>query len=122
TFTVKVTATDKDGATSTAAATCQVVVSQPPPPPPPAILQSDPLNPGKQMLVVNGGTGADAITLSAGANGSVTVVVNGAAAGTFAPTGRIVINGGDGADLVTVPNTIARNVEIYGGAGNDTLL
>jgi hypothetical protein len=111
TFTVRVTATDKDG--GTAVATYTVTVSA-------AALEDDPLHPGTQMLAVGGTDGDDVIRLSA-AGGGVGVWIGGVSQGTFAPTGRVVVLAGPGDDLVTVDPDVTAPAWLYGGAGNDRL-
>jgi VCBS repeat-containing protein len=81
-------------------------------------------------LYVFGTAGADTVHISADGAG-VQVTINGASAGTFAPTGVVRVFGGDGDDLITVGEGVtlpavlageAGNDTLVGGAGNDTLL
>lgn len=115
TYTVRVTATDKDGGVS-AVATHTVTVSA-------ARLAGG-------VLTIGGTAGTDRITLRpADRYGNVSVVVNGTTVGTFRPTARVVVYGGAGDDTVELltarisRKTYAIGVRafLFGGAGNDTL-
>jgi uncharacterized repeat protein (TIGR01451 family) len=90
-YTISVTATDKDGGTSTAA-TLGVTVALA------AMNGND--------LLITGGSGNDSIVLTPGTNpGDWVVSVNGTNAGTFHPTGSVQINGNGGTDTVTLNGT-----------------
>ena len=93
-----------------------------------AQLTSDPLNPGQQMLLVNGTSGDDAIKLTVNdTKDTVSVSVSNVLVATFATTAtfssasRIAVYGNDGNDAITHGGGFNRAVELYGGAGNDTL-
>lgn len=113
TYVVTVTATDKDGGVSDPVSqTVQVV---------PAAVLPDPDNPGSQVLFVGGTMDDDHVQIVPGNSGEVKVLVNGKSQGDFPATSRIVIFGLDGDDNLNVANSIKTPVEMYGGAGNDTL-
>jgi ribosomal protein L35AE/L33A/urease beta subunit len=115
TFTVSVTATDKDGATGLAVTqTVQVDLVQ---------LQGG-------DLVVGGSAGDDTIVLRpADAAGAVQVTWNGVDLGAFNPTGKVLVYGGDGNDTIQLaalpgdPEAVpfTRTAMLFGGEGNDTL-
>jgi uncharacterized delta-60 repeat protein len=113
-YTIRVTATDKDGAVSAVAVwTVQIAQVQ---------LTADPLYAGWSMLVASGTTGDDRIDFRAGeAAGAVIVTVNGAVAGTFTPTSRILAYGWAGNDSIRVDKKIALSAWLYGGDGDDDL-
>ena len=122
-ITVSVTATDKDGGTSATAASTVVNVTGVS-----AQLTSDPLNPGQQMLLVNGTSGDDNIKLTVNDNkDTVSVSVSNVLVATFTTTAtfssasRIAVYGNDGNDTITHGGGFNRAVELYGGNGNDTL-
>jgi hypothetical protein len=90
-YTISVTATDKDGGTSMAATEAVSVVK--------AELQG-------ADLAVGGTTANDNFTYTPGANaGDVVVTLNGTSLGTFHPTGVINTYGGSGTDSVVVNGT-----------------
>ncbi len=115
TYTVSVTATDKDGATGPAVTqTVQVDLAQ---------LQGG-------DLVVGGSTGDDVIVLRpADAAAAVQVTWNGVDLGAFNPTGKVLVYGGDGNDTIQLaalpgdPEAVpfTRTAMLFGGEGNDTL-
>jgi hypothetical protein len=114
-YTVSVTATDKDNGTGPAATQGVTVV--------PAELQGG-------DLYVGGTPGADTITVQpADANGTVDVVVNGQDQGMFVPTGQVVVYGQAGDDVIQVVplssggGTVTLNlpVVLFGSDGNDVL-
>jgi Ca2+-binding RTX toxin-like protein len=114
TYTVTVTATDKDGGVSDPATHVIEVKA--------AGILPDPTDPTKTALYVGGTTGNDKIKiLPVGSSGAYEVFVNGVSKGTFSPTGRIIIFGQAGNDSIDVPNTVSLPVEMYGGAGDDRL-
>ena len=114
TYTVTVTATDKDGGVSDPATHVIEVKA--------AGILPDPTDPTKTALYVGGTTGDDKIkVLPVGSTGAYEVFVNGVSKGTFSPTGRIIIFGQAGNDSIDVPNTVSLPVEMYGGAGDDHL-
>src|SRR5262249_43210544 len=115
TYTVQVTATDKDGGTS-AAATHTITITA-------VALQADPCDPTKTALVVGGTGGNDTILFNPGSNaGTVQALVNGVSQGTFSPTGRILAYGQAGDDDIRVAGGITLPAWLYGGAGNDRLM
>lgn len=76
---------------------------------------------GGNLIVTGTGAGEVIDILSAGTAG-VDVYVAVQHLGTFAPTGRIIVNGGGGNDAITVSTDVALNADLFGGAGNDTLV
>jgi len=113
-YTIQVTAVDKDGAAS-AAVTWNVTVQ-------PVYLQDDPLNPGKTMLVVAGTANRDHIVITGhGKHGDVRVRLNGSSLGRFEPTSRIVVYGNAGNDFIVATGHVEVPVWLYGGEGNDFL-
>ncbi len=135
-YTVKVWATDTDGLQSTQPASMTVSVTA-------VAMQGG-------NLIVGGTTGADTIVIKpADTAGDLAVTVNGAAQGSYHPTGQIVVYaqagddhvqlqtakigkttvwvkvpailfGGDGNDNLDASGSTANNI-LVGGAGNDTL-
>jgi Ca2+-binding RTX toxin-like protein len=105
TYTVRVTATDKDGGTSDAAESpVSIAVAE---------LQGD-------TLAVGGSTGADVIGVSSSKNGAI-AAVNGVTYGFFAGVTRVVVFGQAGDDVILVAGNVAVPAEVYGGDGNDYL-
>jgi hypothetical protein len=105
-YTVQVTATDKDGGQSD-----------------PAILQITILDIELQgdTLVIGGTTGADTIQVNPGSGSApIQVSLNGVVE-SFTGVGRIVIYGQDGDDNIQVVGGITLPTELHGGGGNDTL-
>jgi Ca2+-binding RTX toxin-like protein len=84
-----------------------------------AALVDDPLNPGRQMLVVSGTSGDDVIRITRARRG-VRAVINGVAQGIFNAASRIEIFGDAGDDSIDLAG-VALSVVIRGGAGNDTV-
>jgi Ca2+-binding RTX toxin-like protein len=113
TYTIRVTATDKDLGTSHVATTGVTITV--------AMLLPDPCDPGLQALFVGGTAGKDDIGLSPASGGAVEVRVGGSLVGTFQPTGRIVVYAQAGDDDVQVAGSIARSAWVYGGDGDDRL-
>lgn len=111
-FTVKVTATDKDGDTS-AAGTHDIQVVH-------ALVLPDPNQPGFDALFVYGTAGDDDIEILPAASG-VEARLNSGSLGTFQPTGRILVFGRAGNDTLTVAPGITQEAWLRGEAGNDTL-
>ncbi|MBI1915182.1 MAG: PKD domain-containing protein [Planctomycetes bacterium] len=105
TYTVQVTATDKDGGVSsmaTGSITIQAVGLQ------------------GGTLVVGGTTDTDTLRFTPTSNGDIQVTINNVDQGTFTGLTRLVAYGQAGDDMllaagVTIP------VELYGGDGNDLL-
>jgi VCBS repeat-containing protein len=118
TFTVRVTATDKDGgASAPASASAPITIRA-------AELQGN-------VLVVGGTPGGDTVVIKpVDGNGNLSVTVNGAGLGTFHPTGRIVVYAQAGNDTVQLAQSAKIKGNIYsvgvqavlfGGDGDDTL-
>ncbi|MDB5386251.1 MAG: cya 3 [Planctomycetaceae bacterium] len=103
--TIKVTATDKDGATSSVVSKSISVA--------PILFQDG-------VLSIGGTSGNDQIRVKDLGNGNVQVSLNGTSLGRFTPQ-LIRIYGGDGDDRIQVDSTARMPVELYGGAGNDSL-
>ena len=114
TFTVQVTATDKDGGTSNVATHTITITA--------VGLQDDPLYPGQKMLAVGGTAANDSIVFNPGGRGrGVKVLINGASQGVFQPTSRIVAFGQDGNDNIQVAGGVRLAAWLFGGGGNDRL-
>jgi hypothetical protein len=141
TYTVKFTAADNRGGTTSVTRVLNVLS---------AGYKPDATTPGKTALYIFGTTGNDTITVApANTTGGLFVTVNGKLQGTFAPNGRIIVDamgsndsvtfvsrtinrtvvqvgqsailmGGDGNDKLNVSGSKAANV-LSGGAGNDVL-
>src|SRR5262249_9874635 len=107
TYTVTVTATDKDGGTGAASQTITVVAAQ---------LQGD-------TLYVGGTTGDDVVLLSqSGSDGhAVAVSIKGVSVGTSTGVNGVVGSGQAGNDALQATGSLALPVELYGGEGNDRL-
>jgi Ca2+-binding RTX toxin-like protein len=113
-YSVRVTATDQDGASS-APVTHTIQVKE-------AGLQADPLKPSKTALVVGGTPGNDQIVLKASAaSGRVRAFLNGVNLGAFLPTARVIAFGQGGDDVIQVIGSLKLPAELYGGDGNDQL-
>ncbi|HMC67265.1 MAG TPA: calcium-binding protein, partial [Gemmataceae bacterium] len=85
-------------------------------------LQTDPCDPTKTALVVQGTLGNDTIVFTPGGNtGDISVKLNGASLGTFHPTGRIIAYGLAGDDDIQVAGSIDLSAWLFGGDGNDRL-
>ena len=154
TFTLTVTAVDgdadrpDDSTSGTASKTVVVVEPTPPPPPPPppsavAELRTDPSNPSRRALFVNGTSGSDFfIVAPIAAYGTaaqkaahprgVQVFFNGASQGIFDDPSRVIVYGNAGDDRVWVAGTtpdddyacssvggLALPTWVFGGDGND---
>jgi Ca2+-binding RTX toxin-like protein len=122
TFTVKVTAVDSAGASSTPASAAVGVTA--------AALETDPTNASQTALFVGGTTGTDAITIApADASGNLLVTVNGVNAGPFHPSGHIIVYAQAGNDTIRLVSKYLSGKTVYvtapaflfGGGGNDTL-
>jgi uncharacterized delta-60 repeat protein len=112
-FTVRVTATDKDQGTGPAA-TLPVSVRA-------ATLEPDPVDGSRTALFVGGTLGNDTIRLQPQGGSGVKVLLNGASQGVFTPTGRIVVYGQAGDDDIRVSEDIRLPAVLFGGDGNDRL-
>jgi Ca2+-binding RTX toxin-like protein len=77
----------------------------------------------QQPLLVMGTDGNDWITIDQGADGSLTVTINGVAQ-VIAPADvpRLVIDCADGDDTVIASPDVTQPLTILGGRGNDTIL
>jgi VCBS repeat-containing protein len=115
TYTVQVTATDKDGAVST---TVQQTIT----------VKAVDVQEG--TLVIGGTTADDNISVApADASGNLAVTINGASQGTFSAPAQIVVYGQSGNDQIKLtskkfgPTTyyVAVPAALFGDAGNDTL-
>ncbi len=117
-FTVRVTATDKDGAEGTEA-THPIRVSV-------TGVVPDPLNPGMNMLVVEGTSGDDSIEVSSRrvrGERFIDVVVNNVELGSYESTlSRLVVYGLDGDDSILVSADVGVDSWLFGGAGHDLLM
>lgn len=115
-YTIQVTAADKDGAAS-APATWTVQIGA-------VVMQDDPLNPGHTMLIVNGSDRRDHIMLLGYGKKrhSVMVKFNGRFMGRFAPTSRIVVHGNGGNDFLMSAGFGHVPVWLYGDGGHDWLM
>ncbi len=114
TFTIRVTATDKDGGASTPA-THTIAIT-------PASLQTDPIDSAKTALFAGGSLSGDAILFARqGATGNVVVAVNGVSFGPFTPTGHLIAFGLSGNDTMSVASNLTVPAWLFGGAGSDTL-
>jgi hypothetical protein len=103
-YNIGVTATDKDGGTSS------------------QYTMTLPIHVAEQQgstLTVMGTSGADTILLRPSGPDSVLVTVNGVNSGTFTPTGDIVVHGLEGDDLIDLGSGINRPAWLYGGDGSD---
>jgi Putative Ig domain/PKD domain/RTX calcium-binding nonapeptide repeat (4 copies) len=110
TYTVTMTATDKDGGTSaTANQSVAVTVAE---------LQAG------GVLAVGGTTGDDQIYFSPAGDGpnAVGLTINGQQVGTFTGVTRIVAFGQAGDDVIALPGSLEVPAELYGDAGDDTLI
>jgi Ca2+-binding RTX toxin-like protein len=112
-YTVTMTATDKDGGTSTAVTKTVTVRG--------AGLVPSVCGSGSD-LVVGGTSGADTIKVKPGSSTtSLVVTLNNVTLGTFSPTGRLIVYGQAGNDNITVDSKLTLPRILYGGAGNDTI-
>jgi hypothetical protein len=116
TFTVRMTATDKDGDASPVVTRVITITA--------VALQSDPIDPTKTALVVGGTTGNDHITFlpdrGPGGLARVQVVVNSVSLGTFGGVDRVVAYGQSGDDEIAVLG-LNQPALLDGGEGSDTL-
>lgn len=114
TYTVRMTATDKDGGTSAAVdrtITIEVLAFQP-----------DPADPTGTALVVGGTTGADSIVVNpGGGKNNIKVIINGASYVVSPPTGRVIVFGQAGDDDIQVAGGIGLSTLLYGDAGDDRI-
>jgi Ca2+-binding RTX toxin-like protein len=113
TYTVQVTATDKDGGVSIVATHTITIAA--------AAVQTDATDPTMTALVVGGTTGDDQLVINPGGPGTVQVLLNGVSLGNFSPTGRIIVYAQAGNDNVRVAGGVSLAAWLYGDDGNDTL-
>jgi PKD repeat protein len=110
-YTVSMTATDKDGGTSTTATKTVTVAG--------FEVVSGPC--GGTDLVIGGTSGNDRISVSSGKGSStVKVSVNNHSLGTFT-VGRVVVLGAGGDDTITFDSKLTIPHIAYGGDGNDSI-
>src|SRR5262249_44010172 len=123
TYTVLMYATDPSGVAS-AVVTKSVSVTA-------ALLQTDPADPTKTVLVVGGTTATETITFTPADNlGNIKVTIGGVNQGTFHPTAAIIAFGYGGNDTVQAVTATIGGKTVYvtvplvlvGGNGADTLL
>ncbi|MHC5538635.1 tandem-95 repeat protein, partial [Singulisphaera rosea] len=118
-YSVKVSATDKDGATGPAAINNVAITSW--------AIQPDPYTSGASDLVIGGTTAADTITLSRLTNSnSLKASIDGVVPPTFttpngAPFARVIVYGQAGNDYIHVDASVTSPAWLYGGDGNDDL-
>ncbi|HUG67648.1 MAG TPA: PKD domain-containing protein [Pirellulaceae bacterium] len=104
---VIVTATDKDGATSSPATHAIQIVH--------ALLEDG-------DLIIGGTAGNDRILFSPSDNsGAIEVKLNGVSLGVFTPSGRLIACGMQGDDDIEVAGSITLPAWLYGNEGNDRL-
>jgi hypothetical protein len=114
TYTIDVTATDKDGRVS--APVSHVITIRA------VAMEDDPFLPGTTDLLVGGTMGNDVIRFTpVGRSHQIRVWMDGHSLGTFTPTGRIVAFGQAGNDVIEVSQDITVPAWLYGGDGNDVL-
>jgi hypothetical protein len=122
TYTVQVTATDKDGGTSAAATQKDTITA--------VALETDPTDPSKTALFVGGTTGADTIVIKpTDANGTLNVKIGATSLGNFKPSGHIIVYGQAGDDTIKLQTASINGKTVYvtapaflfGDDGNDTL-
>lgn len=110
TYTVALQVTDDHG--HTGLDTAVVTVAEPPPPPVTMV--------GSTVQVAGLNT-ANTVSFATDGSGQLLVTLNGTNYGPFASASKIVVNLGDGNDLVTGNKAIPINMEVFAGAGNDTI-
>ncbi len=106
TYTVQLTATDKDGGVS-AAVTRPVTILA-------AELQGT-------TLVVGGTTGDDVVRIDKNSDGTSGVTINGVSQGAFAGVTAIIAYGQAGNDTISVAPQLTAPAILFGGDGNDVL-
>lgn len=121
-YTPTVTATDSLNLASSAASMAVNISA--------VALETDPFNANQTALYVGGTTGNDVIVIApADTHGGLSVTINGASQGTFAPTGHIFAYGQAGDDAIVVASRRIHHHEVFvnvpamlfGGDGNDLL-
>jgi Ca2+-binding RTX toxin-like protein len=116
-YTVSLTVSDDDGGITTASVPVTVHAVQ---------IQADPLDSGKEMLVVGGTQAADTIAFTPAEAGQYAVSIDGVVLGVFQATtatdfSRLVVYGGDENDDLQVAGSISLSAWLHGGAGNDRI-
>jgi hypothetical protein len=117
-FVITVTLTDDDGGVTTQTFTIGVQG---------AALIDDPFSPGQQALAIGGTEGNDRFVLQEFADGTIRVLQGSnsfgamSVVGTFNPDQRVLIFAGGGGDSVDA-SSVTRDVIMFGGDGNDSLL
>jgi len=91
---------------------------------PTAAIETDPLAPGRSLLVIHGTGGDDAVLVGPSSRGQVVVTANGSTLGTFARKAfwRIIAYGSDGNDRIEINPAAKQPAVLLGEAGDDTLL
>jgi hypothetical protein len=121
-YSVKVTARDKDGCTSSIVKLTETITA--------AALQADPSDPSKTALFVGGTTSADTIILKpADVSGTMNVKIGSTNIGNFKPTGRIVVYGQSGNDMICLQTAaigrttayVSAPAYLFGDGGNDSI-
>jgi Ca2+-binding RTX toxin-like protein len=114
TYTVEVTAKDKDdGVSAVDAHTITITAVE---------VQDAPLFPGGKLLAVGGTAANDSIVFNPGGRGrGVKVLINGQSQGSFQAITRIAAFGQDGDDNLQVSGALKMAAWLDGGAGNDRL-
>jgi hypothetical protein len=90
-----------------------------------AQVQVDPLLVGKEMLIINGTSGNDTISVKPRGTSttSFNVIINGGPTLLYENvTGRIKVLGNAGNDRITIGSTVKKQTELNGGSGNDTIV
>jgi uncharacterized delta-60 repeat protein len=113
--TIALRVTDNHGATSIVTTTVTISLA-----PGSAMLVSDPADPGRQMLVVEGTGNGETLRLRNGNGGAIEVMLGNRSLGTFAGAARVIVNGGDGNDVLDAGD-LSVPVVLFGGAGDDKL-
>jgi Ca2+-binding RTX toxin-like protein len=85
-----------------------------------ARLTTDPVDASKTALQVCGTDATDAITITAGAKGHVSVSDNGPL-GDFVPTGHVIVDAAGGDDTISVSGKLKVTVIAFGGDGHDVM-
>jgi Ca2+-binding RTX toxin-like protein len=86
-------------------------------------LVTDPNDPTKTAVEIDGTNGNDSITVtkSGSSQGKAVVKINGVNKGTFSFTGIILVYGNSGSDNISIDSGITRSAWIWGGDGDDTV-
>lgn len=74
------------------------------------------------MVVINTGAGNDQVNVSQRTDGTLDVDVNGQKYHvTLAPGQQLGVRSGDGNDMIHAADNVTVNMDVYGGAGNDSI-